>query len=42
MHDSIQIFDQLKRVMLNLNSGLLTDSLLGMGNYHVNLSLGPG
>ena len=38
IHDSIQIFAQ-----LNLNSsGSLTDSLLGRGNNHVNLSLGPG
>ena len=28
--------------LLNLNSGSWTDSLLGRGNYHVNLSLGPG
>ena len=28
--------------MFKLNSSLLTDSLLGNGNYHVNLSLGPG
>ena len=42
MH-SIQIFDQLKWVIfkLKLYSGLLTDSLSGRGNYHVNLYLGP-
>ena len=28
--------------LLNLNSGSWTDSLLGRGNYHVNLWLGPG
>ena len=28
--------------LLNLNSGSLTDSLLGRGNYHVNLFLGRG
>ena len=28
--------------MFKLNSSSLTDSLLGNGNYHVNLSLGPG
>lgn len=28
--------------MFKLNSSSLTDSLLGKGNYHVNLSLGPG
>ena len=27
--------------LLNFNSGSWTDSLLGRGNYHVNLSLGP-
>ena len=43
MHDSIQIFDQLKvSHLLNLNSGSLTDSLLGRGNNHVNLSIGQG
>ena len=25
-----------------MTDSLLTDSLLGRGNYHVNLSLGPG
>ena len=28
--------------LLNLNSGSLTEGLLGRGNYYVNLSLGPG
>lgn len=28
--------------LLNLDSGSLTDNLSGRGNYHVNLSLGPG
>ena len=43
MDDSIQIIDQLKvSHLLNWNSSSLTDGLLGRGNYHVNLSLGPG
>ena len=43
MDDSIQIIDQLKvSHLLNWSSGSLTDGLLGRGNYHVNLSLGPG
>ena len=43
MHDSIQIFDQLKvSHLLNLKSSSLRDSLLVRDNYHMNLSLGLG
>ena len=42
MHDSIKIFDQLKRIICYTWIAGCSEKDVGRGNYHVNLSLGPG